>query len=65
MYTCCEEDDTSIMDGVHIQIERSAVLLKWKIVGKVLASGVLTIGDIENTDGCEQAAALAEKTSNG
>ena len=51
----------SVMDGVRIPIERSAALLKWKMVGEVLVPGVLNIGDIENTDGCEQAAALAEK----
>lgn len=61
LITCCEEDDMSVMDGVRIPIERSAALLKWKMVGEVLIPGVLNIGDIENTDGCEQAAALAEK----
>ena len=61
LITCCEEDDMSVMDGVRIPIERSAALLKWKMVGEVLVPGVLNIGDIENTDGCEQAAALAEK----
>jgi len=58
---CCEEDDMSVMDGVRIPIERSAALLKWKMVGEVLVPGVLNVGDIQNTDGCEQAAALAEK----
>lgn len=61
LITCCEEDDMSVMDGVRIPIERSAALLKWKMVGEVLVPGVLNIGDIENTDDCEQAAALAEK----
>lgn len=61
LITCCEEDDMSVMDGVRIPIERSAALLKWKMVGEVLVPGVLNIGDIENTNGCEQAAALAEK----
>ena len=50
LITCCEEDDMSVMDGVRIPIERSAALLKWKMVGAGLV-----------TDGCEQAAALAEK----
>ena len=61
LVTCCEEDDMSVMDGVRIPIERSAALLKWKMVGEVLVPGVLNAGDIEKTDGCSQAAALAEK----
>lgn len=61
LITCCEEDDMSVMDGVRIPIERSAALLKWHMVGEVLIPGVLNVGDIEKTDGCEQAAALANK----
>ena len=57
---CCEEDDKSVMDGVRIPIERSAALLKWHMVGEVLIPGVLNAGDIEKTDGCKQAAALAD-----
>lgn len=61
LIACCEEDDLSVMDGVRIPIERSAALLKWSMVGEVLIPGVLRPGDIEKTDGCSQAAALAEK----
>lgn len=61
LIACCEEDDMSVMDGVRIPVERSAALLKWKMVGEVLVPGVLNVGDIEKTDGCSQAAALAEK----
>lgn len=61
LISCCEEDDLSVMDGVRIPIERSAALLKWKMVGEVLVPGVLNTGDIEKTEGCKQAAALAEK----
>ena len=32
-----------------------------KMVGEVLVPGVLNVGDIAKTDGCKQAAALAEK----
>lgn len=49
------------MDGVRIPLERSAALLKWKMVGEVLVPGVLKAGDIEKTDGCAQAAALVDK----
>lgn len=61
LITCCEENDMSVMDGVRIPIERSAALLKWKMVGQVLVPDVLHAGDIEKTDGCRQAAALAEQ----
>ena len=61
LITCCEENDMSVMDGVRVPIERSAALLKWNMVGEVLIPGVLNTGDIGKTDGCQQAAALAEK----
>ena len=61
MIVCCEEDDMSVMDGVRVPLERSASLLKWHMVGEVLVPGVLNVGDIEKTDGCAQAAALADK----
>ena len=61
LITCCEEDDMSVMDGVRIPYERSIALLKWKSVGEVLIPSVLNEGDIQKTDGCKQAAALAEK----
>lgn len=60
LITCCEEDDLSVTDGVRIPVERSAALLKWKMVGEVLIPGVLNVGDIEKTDGCKKAAELAE-----
>lgn len=58
---CCEEEDMSVLDGVRIPLERSAALMKWKMVGEVLVPGVLNAGDIEKTDGCKQATALADK----
>lgn len=61
LITCCEEDDMSVMDGVRVPIERSAALLKWKMVGEVLVPSVLNVGDIEKTDGCKQATELADK----
>ena len=61
MIVCCEEDDLSVMDGVRVPLERSAALMKWKMVGEVLIPGVLNAGDIDKTDGCKQAAALAGK----
>ena len=58
---CCEEEDASVLDGVRIPMERTAALMKWKMVGEVMVPGVLNAGDIEKTDGCKQAAALADK----
>ena len=60
LIACCEEEDMSVMDGVRVPIERSAALLKWKMAGEVLIPGVLNVGDIDKTDGCEKAAALAD-----
>ena len=60
LVTCCEEDDMSVMDGVRIPMERMCALNKWKIVGEVLVPGVLNAGDIDKTDGCKKAAALAD-----
>ncbi|MDE5593005.1 MAG: flavodoxin family protein [Clostridiales bacterium] len=60
LITCCEEDDTSVMDGVRIPYERTAALLKWKSIGEVLIPSVLNVGDINKTDGCKKSAALAD-----
>ena len=57
---CCEEEDMSVMDGVRVPMERMCALNKWKMVGEVLIPGVLNVGDIEKTDGCKKAAALAD-----
>ena len=51
----------SVLDGVRIPMERTAALNKWKMVGEVLVPGVLNPGDVDKTDGCSQAAALADK----
>ena len=61
MIVCCEEHEMDVMDGVRVPLERTAALLKWNMVGEVLVPGVLNEGDIAKTDGCAQAAALAEK----
>ncbi len=58
---CCEESDPAILDGVRIPFERTAALNQWTVVGEVLQPGVLSVGDIDKTDGIANAAALAEK----
>lgn len=60
LITCCEEEDLSVMDGVRVPMERMCALNKWQMVGEVLIPGVLNVGDIDKTDGCKKAAALAE-----
>lgn len=59
--TCCEENDSTVMDGVTMPLHRTFDLLKWNFVGEVCIPGVFKEGDIFDTDGCAQAAALAEK----
>lgn len=61
LIACCEEHDLSVLDGVRLPYERTTALNKWKSVGQVLVPGVLNKGDIDSTDGCVRAAALAEK----
>lgn len=60
LIACCEEDDMTVLDGVRIPIERTAALLGWEMAGTVLVPSVYKVGDIEKTDGCARAAALAE-----
>ena len=60
LIACCEEEDMTVLDGVRMPLERSAALLKWHMIREVLIPGVLNTGDIEKTDGCRQAAELAE-----
>lgn len=61
LITCCEEEDVTMLDGIVVPYQRIAALLKWKTIGEVLVPGVLHVGDIDKTDGCKQAAALADK----
>ena len=58
---CCEEKDPAVLDGVRIPFERTAALNKWSVTGEVLIPGVLSVGDIDQTNGISQAKALAEK----
>ena len=58
---CCEEDELDVMDGVSLPYDRIVALMKWEPVGKVLVPGVLEEGAVDKTDGCAQAASLADK----
>lgn len=61
LISCCEESDSAVFDGIRLPMERTASYLKWDMVGEVLVPGVTDIGDIDKTDGCAQAAALADR----
>ena len=50
-----------MLDGARLPIDRMAALNGWAMVGFVCVGGVSEVGDISKTDGCAQAAALAEK----
>ena len=60
LIACCEEEDAAMLDGIRIPMERICALNKWEMVGEVLVPGVLKVGDIEKTDGCQKAAALID-----
>lgn len=48
------------MDIVSDLFMRMAQRLGWNVVGEVLIPGVLNVGDIEKTSGCDDAAYLAD-----
>lgn len=58
---CCEESDPTVLDGVRIPLERTSSLMDWDIAGEALIIGVNDIGDIDKTDGVQQAKDLADK----
>jgi multimeric flavodoxin WrbA len=55
LISCCEENDMSTFDGVKFSFEKTIALLKWKNIGEILVPGAFNIGDIDKTDGIEQA----------
>jgi len=60
LIACAQEDDEQVFDGTVFAVERSAEHLAWEMTGTLLVGGVDLIGDIQRTDGCERAAALAD-----
>lgn len=58
---CCADTTMKSIEGVKRPMELTAACLKWDYAGDALALGVYDEGDIEKTDGCARAAALAEK----
>lgn len=60
LISCCEEETLETFDGIKFAYEKTMELMKATIVGEVLIPGVLEIGDINNTDGINQAKELAK-----
>lgn len=61
LIACCGDEELDTFDGMKFAYEKTIGLLKWNSVGEVLIPAANDIGDIENTDGKAQAAALAAK----
>ncbi|SKB92468.1 NADPH-dependent FMN reductase [Lachnospiraceae bacterium] len=61
LITCCEEDDANAMRGFEYSFRKSMEFMDCHIVDEIMVPGVKTEGDIENTQGMERAAALADK----
>ncbi len=61
LLSCCEEETEETFDGIRFSFEKTMALMKAEIVGEVLVPKVLNVGDIQNTDGEEQARKLARK----
>ena len=54
-------DWDAVVQAVFYAMQGAVALNGWTMVGSVCVGGVMEIGDIDKTDGCAQAAALADK----
>jgi len=61
LISACEEETADYFQGMEYAFDTSFALLKAETVGKVLIPDTNAIGDIEKTDGEEQARALVHK----
>lgn len=61
LIVCCGDEGMDTFNGVKFAYDKTIGLLQWKSVGEVLIPAVNDAGDIEQTDGAAQAAALAAK----
>lgn len=61
LIVCCEDNDLPMFDGIRFSYKQTTELLQWKSVGEVLVPAVAAPGDIQKTNGIEQAIALADK----
>ncbi|MDO4356569.1 MAG: flavodoxin family protein [Clostridia bacterium] len=59
LIACCADSGAEALDGIRVPYERIAALNGWENVGEVLVPGVNRPGDVNATDGCRRAAALA------
>ena len=63
LISCCEETTLDTFDGIKFSFEKTMALMKAEIVGEILIPGVVEVGDVDKTDGIEQAKELVEKFS--
>ncbi len=56
-------DTLTAMDGLLTSYAHIANMLHWRCAGEVLVTGTRAPGAVSETDGCQQAAALARKLS--
>lgn len=61
LISCCAEADAETFTGIKFSFDKTIELMKGQIVGEVLVPGVTEPGDVNKTDGVEQAKALAHK----
>lgn len=61
MICCCTDTEPAVPEEVCRSLERSTSLLGWTNVGNVLMPGLANVGDVEQSDGCARAQALAKK----
>ena len=60
LITCAHLNDLAVFNGIRSQFELTAAFLKWKVLDMITIPGVHQVGDIDQTDGCQKAIALAE-----
>lgn len=61
LISCCGDKPLSTFDGTRFAFEKTFKELKCNILGEVLIPGVQNEGEIAETDGEKQAAALADR----
>ena len=59
----CEDKDMTVFDGARVPLERMGKDFGWILIDEILAPGMESKGDIDNTDGIRRAKELADKIS--
>ena len=61
LMSCCEEPTEETFTGIKFSFEKTMALLNGEVVDEILMTSVNAAGDINNTDGLDRAAALADR----